>query len=131
MQRVHHSREEDWQHRIENNSTIVGVDGNSPSTVRLQVARKVVGSYGEKGTETELQEYDAVIVATGYTRNIHEDILAPARSLMAGGDKPENKWTVSRDYKVNFEEGMVSDDAGVYLQGCNEESHGVSGMKSI
>lgn len=131
MQRVHHPNPEDWQHRIANNSTIVGVDGDSPTTIRLQVARKVVGSLGEKESETELQEYDAVIIATGYTRNIHEDILAPARSLMAGGDKPDNKWTVSRDYKVLFEEGMVSEDAGIYLQGCNEQSHGVSLVQLI
>jgi L-ornithine N5-oxygenase len=91
----------------------------------------VVNSCGEVETETQLQEYDAVVVATGYTRNIHEDILAPSRTLMAGGDKPENKWTVSRDYKVNFEEGMVSEDAGIYLQGCNEESHGVSSILLI
>ncbi|KAF2422747.1 L-ornithine N5 oxygenase [Tothia fuscella] len=126
MQRVHHPHEEDWQHRIENNSTIVGVNADSSETIQLQVARRVESCYGEKEVATETQEYDVVIIATGYTRNSHEDILAPARYLMPGGDDPEKKWTVSRDYKVHFQEGLVSEDAGVFLQGCNEESHGLA-----
>jgi L-ornithine N5-oxygenase len=126
MQRVRHRNEETWPHRIFTDSTIVGVDTDCPDKVRLQVATKHLGENGVKSVETEDHEYDVVILATGYTRNSHEELLNPARYLMPGGDQEGKKWNVTRDYKVIFENGMVSDDASVYLQGCNEESHGVS-----
>lgn len=33
---------------------------------------------------------------------------------------------VGRDYKVQYAEGKVEEGAGVWLQGCNEKTHGVS-----
>ena len=71
-------------------------------------------------------DLDLVIVATGYLRNTHEDILKNAQHLMPGGEAPDKRWTVSREYRVQFEPGKVADDAGIWLQGCNERTHGVS-----
>lgn len=61
---------------------------------------------------------------------MHEEFLAPARHLMPGGDAPGKLWEVKRDYKVITEEGVVNDDAGIYLQGCCESSHGASDPNS-
>lgn len=69
---------------------------------------------------------DLVVVASGYTRNAHEDILNGVRHLLPGGEEEDKRWTVGRNYKVDFEKDAVSNDAGVWLQGCNESTHGVS-----
>lgn len=72
--------------------------------------------------ETEMTDgFDAVIVATGYVRNVHETLLKSAKSLIKG-----DSYTVGRDYRVKFREGTVAEDSGVWLQGCCESSHGVS-----
>ncbi|KAF1351604.1 L-ornithine 5-monooxygenase (L-ornithine N(5)-oxygenase) [Lizonia empirigonia] len=78
------------------------------------------------GEEKQILDVDAVFVATGYLRNLHETLLKDARHLMPGGDLKDAKWTVQRDYKVNFENKAVSEDAGVWLQGCCETTHGLS-----
>lgn len=101
-----------------------------PSGIRLTVADKS-GLYFSETPDggAERQEHldvDAVFVATGYFRDLHETLLKDARHLMPGGDLADAKWTVGRDYKVNFERKRVADDAGVWLQGCCEKTHGVS-----
>lgn len=53
-------------------------------------------------------------------------MLRPAEHLRPRGNDPVERWNVSRDYRVQFEPGTVSDDAGVWLQGCNETTHGLS-----
>jgi L-ornithine N5-oxygenase len=70
-------------------------------------------------------DVDAVFVATGYHRDLHETLLKDARHLMPGGELEGAKWQVQRDYKINFTEKSVGDDAGVWLQGCCETTHGV------
>jgi len=122
MQRVTQPDEERWQHRILNNSNIVAVDGNSQNGLRLQI---------ERNGNLAPHDFDAVILATGYARDAYEDFLAPARYLMPGGDAPNKQWEVERDYKVIFEKDAVSPDAGVFLQGCCEGTHGVSHTPSF
>lgn len=78
------------------------------------------------GERTETLEVDAVFVATGYKRDLHETLLDEARHLMAGGDVENAKWEVGRDYRVRFADQSMGDDAGVWLQGCCEKTHGVS-----
>ena len=79
---------------------------------------------GQERTET--LDVDVVFVATGYHRDLHETLLKDARHLMPGGELEGAKWQVQRDYKVNFTEKSLGDDAGVWLQGCCETTHGVS-----
>lgn len=76
--------------------------------------------------QREVLDVDAVFVATGYFRDLHETLLKDARHLMPGGDLKDAKWTVGRDYRINFENKRVGEDAGVWLQGCCETTHGVS-----
>ena len=75
---------------------------------------------------SETLDVDLVIVASGYKRDVHEDMLRNVRHLMPQGGAEDEKWSVSRNYDVNFKEGAVSDEAGLYLQGCNENTHGLS-----
>ncbi|KAK0835173.1 hypothetical protein LTR03_014183 [Friedmanniomyces endolithicus] len=75
---------------------------------------------------TETLTADLVVVASGYRRDAHEDLLKGLRGLMPGGDSKGQTWQVRRDYSVEFSEGSVSEDAGVWLQGCNEQTHGLS-----
>ena len=116
MQRIRQPSEELWQHRIMTSSIVVGVDPGDNDRLRLHI----------KHDERLLtREFDAVILATGYTRDMHENLLAPARYLLPGGDAPGKAWEVERTYRVVFEEGKVKEDAGIFLQGCCEHSHGV------
>ncbi len=76
----------------------------------------------------EEAEFDYVFVATGYVRHAHEEILAGVKGLLPAG---EAKFEVQRDYRVKFAEGKVGAEAGVWLQGCNEGTHGVSAFFSL
>jgi L-ornithine N5-oxygenase len=79
-----------------------------------------------RGTEKEELAVDAVFVATGYIRNAHEGMLRSTRELLPTQFQAETaKFPVRRDYKVAFEASKVDDNAGVWLQGCNEKTHGV------
>lgn len=100
-----------------------------PDGLRLHVNDTSPLYFSEQAGATEQREVldvDAVFVATGYYRDLHETLLKDARHLMPGGDLQEAKWTVQRDYRVRFENKKVSEDAGVWLQGCCETTHGVS-----
>ncbi|MBO3275547.1 lysine N(6)-hydroxylase/L-ornithine N(5)-oxygenase family protein [Pseudomonas schmalbachii] len=93
---------------------------------QLLTQREVV--HAEVGDDIELflrntaddhqdsQRFDVVILATGYRRDYHHQILAGIREYLQG---PE----VDRNYRLSLRHGT---DVGVYLQGCCEESHGLS-----
>lgn len=81
---------------------------------------------GAKKEDQEELEADYVFTATGYIRNAHESMLSEVRNLLPEKGK-EEKFPVGRDYRVLFGEERVDDSkAGVWLQGCNEGTHGVS-----
>jgi L-ornithine N5-oxygenase len=72
-----------------------------------------------RNTETgdkELEGYDAVILATGYERNQHIELLAPLADYI-------DDYSVDRDYRLQTDTRC---QASIYLQGCNESSHGLS-----
>lgn len=135
MQRIRHGssalQETHWPHRILPYRRVVDV-AESPvqaGGVRLHVqdSSPLYLCDGPGGqAQEEVLDVDAVFVATGYFRDLHETLLKDARHLMPGGDLADAKWTVQRDYKIRFEERVVGEDAGVWLQGCCETTHGVS-----
>lgn len=135
MQRIRYGnspeQEAQWPHRILPYRLVTSVE-ESPvlkDGIRLQVRDQSPLYLSEvPGAEerTEIMDFDAVFVATGYFRDLHETLLKNARHLMPGGDLKDAKWQVQRDYRVNFENKKVSEDAGVWLQGCCETTHGVS-----
>jgi L-ornithine N5-oxygenase len=140
MQRIRYgnSPEEEahWPHRIMPHRRVIDVE-DSPvrkDGIRLHVRDSSPLYLSEEAGATEQQEMfdvDAVFVATGYFRDLHETLLKDARHLMPGGDLLDAKWTVQRDYRINFENKRVSDEAGVWLQGCCETTHGVSFSQNV
>ncbi|KAI9815348.1 MAG: hypothetical protein M1827_002829 [Pycnora praestabilis] len=129
-QRLQNPNEEHWQHRILNHRTVTSIqDLNTFESVskplRLFLSNNSGVSPELSNPQDESMEVDAVLVATGYVRDAHEDMLKQARHLMPGGDTPDNKWRVQRDYRIVFNE-KVDPKAGIWLQGCNESTHGAS-----
>ncbi len=59
-------------------------------------------------------------------RNAHESMLADVRTLLPEDLQKEGKFAVARNYRVKLDEAKVDRRAGVWLQGCNEGTHGVS-----
>lgn len=90
---------------------------------RRQVETVVANPDGIELTITDLatgqqqtHRYDAVILATGYARSSHRELLAPLAGYL-------EDFAVDRNYRV-----LTSPDlqASVYLQGFCESSHGLS-----
>lgn len=125
MQRITHGSEDKWPHRIMPHCTVKSVDVE-PVKGRRPVTLKLENHSDASGPTEELLDVDLVVTATGYTRNFHEELLQSARHLMPGGGQGDEKWGVNRDYSVKFANGAVSPDAGIWLQGCNQETHGLA-----
>jgi L-ornithine N5-oxygenase len=75
--------------------------------------------------EEEL-EVDYVFTATGYRRNAHEEMLSEIRDLLPDHLAKRGKFPVGRNYRILYDEGKVDERAGIWLQGSNEATHGVS-----
>ncbi|KAK6340844.1 hypothetical protein TWF696_009163 [Orbilia brochopaga] len=118
VQRLRDPSGASWKMNIRNHSQLTGFSSsNDHVTLRM--------SHHENGVDTvEDHEFDLVIVATGYARDMHQELLAPTKSLLE--DPTAERFPIGRDYKVQFGDGKVSADAGIYLQGCNEVTHGLS-----
>ncbi|TGO36654.1 hypothetical protein BHYA_0118g00080 [Botrytis hyacinthi] len=103
----------------------------SPSNDSLRL--KIVTEEGAEKEEEEL-DVDYIFTATGYRRDAHVEILRGCEELATGEGsdvKGENgpvkgKWGVTRDYRVKVVDGKVQNGAGIWLQGCNESTHGLS-----
>ena len=97
--------------------------------IRLQVQDRsplYLSDVPNASERSETMDFDAIFVATGYQRDLHETLLKDARHLMPGGDLEGARWKVDRNYQMLFGDGKISEDAGVWLQGCCESTHGVS-----
>lgn len=135
LQRISHGNtpqaEKNWPHAILPYRLVTDVQ-DSPvikDGLRLQIHDRSPLYLSEElnaQERTETLDVDAVFVATGYQRDLHETLLGDARHLMPGGDLQDARWTVRRDYGVEFAERSISRDAGVWLQGCCERTHGLS-----
>lgn len=141
--------EKAWPHRILGGRHIASVDPSDSSSVTVKVQR--IRDFGEAATEEdeETLEADVVIAATGYQRNAHVEMLrgawdllpkaTPAEAEFGKGitgwrvatEQGERKMGVGRDYRVQFAPGQVAAEAGVWLQGCCEGTHGVSCHDSV
>lgn len=63
------------------------------------------------------QQFDLVVLATGYRRQAHERMLAPLASLIGEG------FRVDRHYRLQTSTRCLP---RIFLQGCCEDSHGLS-----
>ncbi len=97
------------RHRLLPRHEIHGAALDGAGGVTLEVADR------DGGARRSLR-YGAVVLATGYRRRLHADLLAPMTPWLTGGE-------VGRDYRLPTVPGCT---AGVYLQGCCEETHGLS-----
>lgn len=126
-QRIKDEDETMWEHRILPFRSVTRVEDLPGSDcVRLHI-KNDSHVYGESSClEKESLDVDLLVAATGYARDAHVTMLRPAEILRPDPDNQDQKWRVTRDYQVVFRSGSVSDDAGVWLQGCNESTHGLS-----
>lgn len=126
MQRFENPNEEEWAHRMFKGRVVKKIDvGDSNGPLKLHVSHVDADGAvsGIANHAVDVFEVDALMVATGYRRDAHKHLLRQAEYL-----RPQNSddWVVQRDYSVEFDSNKVSKDAGIYLQGCNEKTHGLS-----
>lgn len=119
-QRVQDPDPDTWQHRILPSREVVEVT-DLPQDERLNLTVKSLSTQASKTKETF--SVDAVILATGYIRDVHNEMLKECQSLNGSRD---GTWVSERDYKVKLNRDLVDDDVQIYLQGCNEQTHGLS-----
>lgn len=127
MQKVKSKDQSDWQRVILPRREIVQIDQSAPDS-RLTVHIRSVQNQANT-TEQEVLHLDALVVATGYTRSTHEEICAPIEHLRpshAGTDSETSSWKVNRNYSLALDRDKVSSGTNIWLQGCNESTHGIS-----
>lgn len=120
-QRLHEPDESKWPFKIVPRRVVVGhvkessEAGDDESRVRLKVRNTLSGAVEETSA------FDLVIAATGYVRDAHVEMLKSSKDMLETG-----KFDIGRDYKIRYREGAVEEGSGVWLQGCCQDSHGVS-----
>ncbi|OGE55192.1 hypothetical protein PENARI_c005G00002 [Penicillium arizonense] len=119
LQRVENPDETQWQQRILPETKVARIEHHNPSS-RMRIHVKSVNNETES---KEVLDVDALMVATGYLRDAHEEMLEQVRSLRPAG---ATAWNPGRDYRVSLDGAKVSAQAGIWLQGCNEKTHGLS-----
>lgn len=128
-QRLKYSREDEWPHRILNLSVVTSWKDLPDKQIALSIRRDP--NYDDPNHDPPSDHVllaDVVIVAAGYRRDAHKDLLKPLRHLLPDTGQ---QYSVARDYKVKFRDGTIRNEAGIWLQGCNENSHGVRTKPSI
>ena len=109
-----------WQHQILPLREILKVvDDTTQRTIDLILKNLNPSS----GSVEERLSFDAVIVATGYRRDGHIDMLRDCQSV--NGDH-SGRWVTGRDYGLHLDRASVEHGTGIWLQGCNEDTHGLS-----
>lgn len=121
QQRILEADPSNWKARITPSSEIVDVV-DIPQNKRINVVLKHTGTHPSSPTRLTLT-LDLLIYATGYTRNTHNTLLADCQVLNASRSR---EWRVRRDYSVELDGGFASAEMAIYLQGCNERTHGLS-----
>ncbi|KMU79992.1 L-ornithine 5-monooxygenase [Coccidioides immitis RMSCC 3703] len=121
LQKIKCPEESKWNHRILSSRGVKMVE-TIENGGKLKLFLDSAGMENESKVNDNLT-VDALIVATGYVRDAHEDMMQPIEFLRPGGHE---NWKVQRDYRVILDESKVDHHAGIWLQGCNELTHGIS-----
>jgi L-ornithine N5-oxygenase len=114
-QRMRDRDQHNWAHRIVPLQEVQSVLERPSGKVDLKL----------KGTRGAGDGFDLVVFGTGYMRNTHRKMLKPVEPVLAGDCSVDNK------YRVQFKDGVVARDAGIWLQGCCEATHGVCSPASL
>lgn len=117
------------QHQIFRHRTILDTEINSAGAILLK-SHNGTALYEKTNNEPldETLEFQVVILATGYVRDAHLDIIEPLKHLLPKHLESDIslEWPVSEDYRVLFDGEKVESETGLWMQGCNESTHGVS-----
>lgn len=128
MQKVKSKSQDDWRRVILPQREITQVD-QAAADGRLAVHIRSIQKQGNNIMENEVLHLDALVIATGYTRDTHGKLCAPIEHLKPSNANtgPEaNGWKVNRDYSLVLDRDKVSWGTNIWLQGCNESTHGIS-----
>lgn len=139
--------EKKWPHRILGGRKIKSIEPiSSEGAIALQI--QTLDTISPEGVGESCEEFqaDMVIAATGYQRTAHVDMLqdtwgmlpkaTPGTAVYQKGvagwkvneGHVERELAVGRDYQVQFSPNQVAEGSGIWLQGCCEGTHGVSGL---
>ena len=130
------SDKESWRCRIRSQRTVISITkrDDSQNAMSLGLAGPNARGHVDISTAVESVDADFVFTATGYQRNAHEEMLADVSHLLSkaplatGASLPSggDKFRVAKNYRLELDEAKVDSGAGIWLQGCNEATHGVS-----
>jgi L-ornithine N5-oxygenase len=125
MQRLREPDESKWRCRIVPNRVVVSASQTEDSGIKLKLASVTDGNHTTECNQEEIN-VDYIFAATGYVRNSHEEMLESVRNVLLDENR-NGKIQTRRDYRVQFGESKVDESkTGIWLQGCNESTHGVS-----
>lgn len=119
-QKINDPDPSNWPLRLFSNHEVCGIEDAGNLKVKLKTKNRLTGV-----TSTTRDTYDLVVLATGYQRDPVSGILSNLKPLLSRSDSGE-EFHVQRDYRLTFRPGVVRDDAGIWLQGSCESTHGVS-----
>ncbi|KAL9616127.1 MAG: hypothetical protein Q9160_008971 [Pyrenula sp. 1 TL-2023] len=129
-QRISEPDERKWQHRILRSSTVTSVGDSPDSSGSKHTLLRLTTRNLEDSASSHTLDVDAVIVATGYTRNTYESMLRPIENLrnnkVSKDPEAATGWMVQRNYRLDLDPENVRNNVGIWLQGCNENTHGLS-----
>ena len=120
MQSVHQPDRAKWQHQILTSKEITEVVDLAQNK-QLNLVLSSLDTAGQKGKESVT--VDAVILATGYHRDSHVEMLQDCQRI---NESKDGSWEPQRDYSLKLDRSQVSKDMGIWLQGCNESTHGLA-----
>ena len=126
MQRLRNPDEEQWRCRILPNRAVISATQIVDSGVSLKLGLAENKQEQDDHVVEQDLEFDYVFTATGYRRNAHENMLSETRALLPTDLAEEAKFSVGRNYRVQYDENRVDAKAGIWLQGSNEATHGAS-----
>lgn len=117
-----------WPHRIHGATEVTGLADGDRTPQKDGSLRLRTHSLRDAGAEA-IMDVDLVIAATGYQRTSHLTMMEKVAPLLPGqpqgGRLTAADVQVRRDYGVEFAPGKVAQGSGIWLQGCNEKTHGV------
>jgi L-ornithine N5-monooxygenase len=120
IQRIRQSDESQWQHRLMPLREVAEVSiGKDQASISL-VLRSLDPSQG--GREEDMM-FDAVVLATGYRRTAHNEMLRDCQFVNADS---QGGWIPRRDYSLPLDRKQVANNVNIWTQGCNEQTHGLS-----